>query len=104
MTSEFVEKREESYTYYNLDGSSEETSSTGSCAYSVKVNDLPEKYYIKFFRGSILDPYGMDSRKINSPLCVYKKVNITVFGYYSDYLTTKKGELLRRAERNYINV
>ena len=33
-----------------------------------------------------------------------KKVNITVFGYYSDYLTTKKGELLRRAERNYIHV
>ena len=104
MTSEFVEEREEFYTYYNLDGSLGESSSKGTCAYSVRVNELPEMYYIKFFRGSILDPYGMDARKIDSPLCIYKKVSDTVFGYYSDYLTTKKGELLRRAERNYINV
>lgn len=103
MTFEFLNEDKALYTYYQLDGSTSEESTKSTCAYSVKINDK-ETYYVKFFRGRILDPHGIDSNKLNSHLAEYRKVKDGVFGYYSDYLQTRKGELLLRAERSFIDV
>ena len=103
MTLEFLNEEEALYTYYQIDGSLSEESTKSTCAYSIEKNDK-KTYYVKFFRGRILDPHGIDSNKLNSHLAEYRKVSDTVFGYYSDYLQTRKGELLLRAERSFIDV
>tara|TARA_Y100000034_G_C6583188_1_gene253026 strand:+ start:113 stop:424 length:312 start_codon:yes stop_codon:yes gene_type:complete len=103
MSSEFLEEKEVFYTYHNLDGSTSEEDTKTACGYSLKVNTT-ETYYVKFFRGRILDPYGIDSSKLNSYLTEYKKVSSEVFEYYSNYLETKKTEFLLRAERSHIDV
>ena len=58
--------------------------------------------YVKFFRGKMFDPQGIDATKIR--LAEFRKVNETVFNLYFNYLKTKSGESLIRAEREYIHV
>jgi len=58
--------------------------------------------YVKFFRGKMFDPQGIDATKIM--LAEFKRVNEKIFNLYFDYLKTKNGESLIRAEREYIHV
>ena len=58
--------------------------------------------YVKFFRGKMFDPQGIDATKIR--LAEFRKVNEPIFNLYFNYLKTKNGESLVRAEREYIHV
>ena len=58
--------------------------------------------YVKFFRGKMFDPQGIDATKIR--LAEFKKVKENIFNLYFNYLKTKNGESLIRAEREYIHV
>ena len=58
--------------------------------------------YVKFFRGKMFDPQGIDATKVR--LAEFRKVNETVFNLYFNYLKTKNGESLVRAEREHIHV
>ena len=58
--------------------------------------------YVKFFRGKMFDPQGIDATKIR--ISEFKRVNEKIFNLYFDYLKTKNGESLIRAEREYIHV
>lgn len=58
--------------------------------------------YVKFFRGKMFDPQGIDATKVR--LAEFKKVNEGIFNLYFNYLKTKNGESLIRAEREYIHV
>lgn len=58
--------------------------------------------HIKFFRGKMFDPQGIDANK--NKLAEYRKVDEDTFNLYLDYLKSKNGESLIRAERRYIHV
>lgn len=58
--------------------------------------------YVKFFRGKMFDPQGIDATKIG--LAEFKRVKENIFNLYFNYLKTKNGESLIRAEREYIHV
>ena len=58
--------------------------------------------YGKFFRGKMFDPQGIDATKVR--LAEFRKVNEPIFNLYFNYLKTKNGESLVRAEREYIHV
>ena len=58
--------------------------------------------YVKFFRGKMFDPQGIAATKTR--LAEFRKVNETIFNLYFNYLKTKNGESLIRAEREYIHV
>jgi len=50
----------------------------------------------------MFDPQGIDATKIR--ISEFKRVNEKIFNLYFDYLKTKNGESLIRAEREYIHV
>lgn len=103
MTSEFFEQEQFDYTYYNSDGSESQEDEDNSCAYLAKSKKV-EKYYVKFFRGRVIDPYGMDSGKLKSSMTEYKKVQKNTFKFYVEYLKTRKSSYLSWAERSVIDV
>lgn len=113
--SEFEPKRDVLYSY--LDKNCKEVMKINTAVayvtstYNQGQESPDEKYYVKFFRGSIFDPHGMDAARADSspsnasPLTgEFKKVNKAVFAHYSDYLKTRHNNSLVRAGREYINV
>jgi hypothetical protein len=103
MDSEFFQEEKFDYTYYGSDGSESQEDGRNSCAYLVK-SDKVQNYYVKFFRGRVIDPYGMDSGKIKSDMAEYKKVQKDTFNFYVKYLETRKSSYLSWAERSHIDV
>jgi len=113
--SEFEPKKDVLYSYLDKNGN-ETKKISEAVAYTVSIcekgQERPnEKYHVKFFRGSIFDPHGMDAARANSspsnasPLTgEFKKVNVQTFNYYTDYLRTHKKNSLVRAGREHINV
>ena len=59
-------------------------------------------HYIKFFRGRLFDPNGVDANKAGQ--ATYRKVDEETFSYYLDYLRTNDMALFLRAERRCIHV
>lgn len=69
----------------------------------VKVADH-ETYYIKYGRGELFDPYGIDREKVKRPYYDFKKVKQKIFNYYMSYLKTEKRIYLTRAHRLMMEV
>ena len=101
--SEFTKPQANSYVFYDKDVNLEEQETVKTCAYMLTI-DNKESYYIKFLRGSLFDPQGMDFKKINALNTNYKKVSKETFGFYAEYLKTKKRNQLTWAERSSIDV
>ena len=101
---DFVEEEKISYLYFNRDGTTSHEKKNYSCAYSLTTSKGVEKHYIKFYRGRLFDPYGIDSNKINFMHCEYKKVGKQIIDLYVGYLNNKKRDLFTRAERKCIDV
>ena len=91
--------------YFSGNGGETEQETQKTCA---KMNTVHENgsarnfCHVKFFRGKMFDPQGIDSTKIR--LAEYRKVDEDTFNLYLDYLKSKNGESLIRAERRYIHV
>ena len=113
--SEFEPKKDVLYSYLDKNGNEVMKINTAvayiASIYNQGQENPDEKYYVKFFRGSIFDPHGMDAARADSspsnasPLTgEFKKVNRAVFAHYSDYLKTRHNNSLVRAGREYINV
>ena len=60
---------------------------------------LGSQYYIKYGRGEILDPYQIDSLRINGKLFTFKKVSQQAFNLYNRYLNSKNRLYFTRARR-----
>ena len=99
----------DSYFFMN-DGQFIKSSSDPSRA-CAKVNTLSTNtegplhggfHYIKFFRGRLFDPNGVDANKAGQ--ATYRKVDQETFSYYLDYLRTNDMALFLRAERRCIDV
>ena len=48
-----------------------------------------DKYFVKYYRGTLFDPFGMDDKKINAPDIKYKEIKKDVYQLYEKYLKTK---------------
>ena len=101
--SEFTNEAKGRYIFYSKDGSLEKHETPKTCAFSI-AKLQKESYFIKFFRGTIFDPDGMDSNKINAINMEFKKVEKKTFDFYVEYLKTKKRNSLTWAERSNIDV
>ena len=64
--------------------------------------DGKANFYIKFRRGQLFDPYGMDALKINSKDIKYKKVDLNIYLAYKRYLETRREIFLIEAKREFI--
>lgn len=60
-------------------------------------------YYIKYRRGELFDPYGMDERKAQASDTKYKKVDEEIFKSYLKYLSSRRYVYLSEARRSFIN-
>lgn len=101
--SEFIDYEKVEYTYYDKNANIITENVEISCAYIAIVNDK-KTYYIKMLRGSLFDPEGMDSQKINTTLIKFSKVQKETFDFYIDYLETKQRNSLTWAERSNVDV
>jgi len=101
--SEFIKPSARDYVFYDKNGDLEGDETSETCAFSIVMAEK-ETYYIKFFRGVIFDPSGMDSGKINAINIEFKKVEKNTFDFYVQYLKTKKRNKLTWAERSNIDV
>lgn len=101
--SEFIKTKTNSYVFYDKHGNLEDDQTSKTCAFSITMEGK-ETYYIKFFRGVIFDPHGMDSGKINAINIEFRKVEEKTFDFYVEYLKTKKRNELTWAERSNIDV
>jgi len=63
------------------------------------TSSLGSQYYIKYGRGEILDPYQIDSLRINGKLFTFKKVSQQAFNLYNRYLNSKNRLYFTRARR-----
>lgn len=59
-------------------------------------------YYIKYRRGELFDPYGIDEMKINALDTKYRKVDKYIFDSYTKYLGTRRTAYLSEARRDFI--
>lgn len=96
----------ESITTIYLDKSGKETSGIeiepqNTVAKFVNV-DGKTNFYIKFRRGQLFDPYGIDALKINSRDARYKKVDLDIYLSYKRYLETRREIFLTEAKRSFI--
>jgi hypothetical protein len=64
--------------------------------------DGKETPYIKFRRGQLFDPYGVDALKLNARDNKYKKVDMDLFLVYKKYLETRREVFLLQAKRDFI--
>lgn len=102
---EFIQEDKRVTSYHNSDGQTSDKETPKSCAKTVKnINKSTTTHYVKFFRGRIFDPHGIDGRKGGSAFTKYKKVQKQTFKYYSQYLKTKNQISFTRAERSFIDV
>jgi hypothetical protein len=60
-------------------------------------------YYIKFGRGLLFDPYGMDMNKLNAYNFSFKKVDSSIYSQYIQYLKTRRSLFLTHAQREFVN-
>jgi hypothetical protein len=66
-------------------------------------NRLINNYYVKYGRGLIFDPYGMDMNKSNAYNFQFKKVDESIYNSYVDYLKTRREIFLTSARRAFTN-
>ena len=101
--SSFLNEKSVEIVFYDYDGNTETEETNKSCAYAITTNGK-ESYYTKFLRGSLFDPQGIDATKINALTTEFKKVAKNTFGFYVDYLKSKKRNHLTWADRSNIDV
>lgn len=74
-----------------------------SCSESYAVAKITgNSYSIKYRRGELFDPYGIDELKANAQDTRYKKVDKSVFDQYVEYLKTRRTAYLLDARREFI--
>lgn len=59
--------------------------------------DGKETFYVKFGRGEIFDPHGIDKNKAST--FQFRKVKKSIFENYREYLLTRRDVFLTRARR-----
>lgn len=65
--------------------------------------NVQKKFFVLTSNGSLFDPRGTDSHRINTIRTELKSTSKQTFDYYLQYLKTKNNLYMRRAERSFIN-
>lgn len=63
-----------------------------------KISD-DQNYYIKVYRGALVDPFGIDGGKV--AVADYKRVSEGTYRLFATYLTTRNSLKYLQAERSY---
>ena len=87
--------------YY--DKTSKEIEEEGDAVAKIVNTDGKDNFYIKFRRGQLFDPYGIDALKLNARDNRYKKVDLDLFLNYKKYLETRREVFLLQAKRDFIS-
>jgi len=59
-------------------------------------------YFVKEYRGMLFNPIGVDARNANR--ATWREATESCFALYTRFLRTKEDNILRRAERELIDV
>ena len=87
--------------FYNYSGNEVEVDeSTPDSTIGAKTNDA--KFHVKEYRGVLFDPIGVDAR--NAGKARWRETTEACFNLYTRFLRTKEGHVLRRAERELLDV
>ena len=93
-----------SISFIGLNG--EETQEEQGIAKSIVSSDGSKRFYIKYARGEILDPYQIDSSYAGSrrqaKMYKFKKAPEDAFNNYVKYLKTKNRIFFTRARRIFM--
>ena len=101
MTEEFFQE-DNTEIHYVLPNGKQCTEETASACAKTATGDEADTFFVKFHRGKLFDPHGLDKNKIRD--AQYRKVDATTFDLYLGYLKNRRGDLLLRAERRCIDV
>jgi len=101
MIEQFIREDNTEVHYILSDGKKSNKETTLACAKTI-TGDSAEVFFVKFYRGKLFDPHGLDRNKTRNS--EYRKVDATTFDLYLSYLKSRKGDLLLRAERRCIDV
>ena len=101
MIEEFIQE-DNIEIYYVLTDGKKSTKETALACAKISIGGSTEVFFVKFYRGTLFDPHGLDKNKIKN--AQYRKVDATTFDLYLSYLKSRKGDLLLRAERRCIDV
>lgn len=85
-----------------IDKTSKEIPEERDAVAKIVNTDGKETHYIKFRRGQLFDPYGIDALKLNARDNRYKKVDMDLFLLYKKYLQTRRETFLLEAKRDFI--
>lgn len=53
------------------------------------IKAVGNKYFVRYYRGCLFNPYGIDASKCESPDVVFKEVKQNVYEAYHKFLNTK---------------
>jgi len=102
MIEEFLREDNTQIYYILADGKKSDKETTLACAKTSIGDSANEVFFVKFHRGKLFDPHGLDKNKIKN--AEYRRVDATTFDLYLSYLKNRRGDLLLRAERRCIDV
>lgn len=85
-----------------LDKFGKQAEEYSSVAKSIEHPDGSTTYHIKYRRGQLFDPYGIDELKANAIDTTYKKVNRHIYENYLKYLQTRQVIHFLTANREYM--
>jgi len=109
--SEFTKDPKYSFVYFDKNGEEVKEKRASSAYLRSAENSQNKMHYVKFFRGKMFDPHGIDANRANSNPSnessftgEYKKVGEESFNFYLSYLRTRQRNNLTWAERGYIDV
>lgn len=92
-----IEIDNDAIQYFDKNGN--ETSNINEAVLKTYKN----KYFAKYYRGALFDPFGIDSKKINAPDIKYKEIRKDIYDLYQKYLKTKIQAHFLVASRLYNN-
>jgi len=83
--------------YFDIEAN--HTSAQTKSVAKIQMVDNKENYYVRFGRGEIVDPHGIDKNRIYN--FEFKKVSKLIFNNYIEYLKTRREVFLIRARRDF---
>lgn len=84
-------------TYYDKTGKPTENKNLAV------LKECNNKYFAKYYRGSLFDPFGIDEKKVSAPDMIYKEIKPNVHKLYFKYLQTRVVAHFLNACRLYSN-
>ena len=100
------ERKVSTSALYNKDGNiiTDDAETVYAKYVAVDMNGRTQKkFFVLTSNGSLFDPLGTDGHRERTIKKELRSTSKQTFDYYVNYLKTRSGIILRRAERSYID-